>query len=354
MKNSYQITVGFDTSPLYSGHRVRGVGFYTKRLLEALGKIGGLKIKELRNEKEIRKADYDLLHIPYFHPYFLTLPFVKRKPLVITIHDLIPVKYPEHFPPGIKGRLRWEVQKKLLRRADAVITDSFASKKDIVKLTGYPKEKVHVIYLASGEEFKELNNLKEQKFKEKIREKYNLPRKFVLYVGDINWNKNVPSLVKAAWELEMPLVIVGKQATSKNFDRCHPENQDLVWLQENIDGEKVIALGFLSTEDLVAVYNLAAVYCQPSFDEGFGLPVLEAMQCGCPAVVSKRGSLPEIADKAAVLVKPTKRDIARGIKEAIKEEKKLRKKAFSWVKKFSWQKTAQETVSVYRRVLSGN
>jgi len=354
-----KLKIGLDVSPLYSGDKIRGVGFYTKRLLKEIKKLRSLEIRELKNKAEIKKADYDLLHIPYFQPYFFTLPFIKRKPVVVSIHDLIPVKYPDHYPPGIKGKIRWQIQKKLLKKVDFIITDSFASKYDIADLAGYPQDRIYVTYLAAGEEFEklEIRNLKLE-----IKRKYCLPDTFVLYVGDVNWNKNIPRLVRACEKVKVPLVIVGKQAAAKNFDKKHPENRDLVWLQnyfENwnlkIGNSRLLNLvGYVSTEDLVAIYNLAAVYCQPSFDEGFGLPVLEAMACGCPVVSSNCGSLPEIAGDAAEIVEPTVEGLTAGIKKVINNKnlrEKLSKLGLERVKEFSWRKAAEQTEFVYKLAL---
>jgi len=267
--------IGLDTSPLYSAHSVRGIGFYTKRLLAALKEFKSKEfvINELRSKSEIRKGRFDILHIPYFDSFFLTLPIIKNKPLVVTVHDLILIKYPELYPMGIRAKVNWQVQKILLRQANLIITDSFASKYDINNLINFAQDKIFVTYLAADEEFKVVKNKKPL---EKIRRQYKLPKDFCLYVGDVNRNKNLPSLVAACQALKLTLVIVGKQAASDDFDAGHVENIDLKTLRKVVASfpKQVITLGFVSTKDLVAIYNLASVYCQPSIDEGFGLPVI--------------------------------------------------------------------------------
>lgn len=355
--------IGIDVSPLHTGHKVRGIGFYTQRLVKALKKVQKFKpqkfeIRELKSEKEIRKQEYDLLHIPYFNPYFITLPWPWqiKKPIVVTIHDLIPVKYPDHYPPGIKGKLRWQMQKLLLKQARLVITDSFASKYDIGSYAKYPLDKIYVTYLAAGEEF---CRLEDGNWKLEVREKYDLPKKFCLFVGDINWNKNIPSLVKACEKIKMPLVIVGKQAVSNDYDKNHVENKDLVWLQNKVTkqrGDKATRLlGYVPTSDLVKIYNLATVYCQPSFDEGFGLPVLEAMACGCPVVSSNQGSLLEVVGDAGILVEPNVDNLSKAIKKLHSNDSNdysvLVEKGLQRAKKFSWQKTAVETSKIYRTAM---
>jgi len=352
--------VGVDVSPLHSGHKVRGIGFYTKRLITSLKKLEPekLEIKELENEKQVKEQNYDVLHIPYFSPYFLTMPWPGKisKPIVVTIHDLIPVKYPDLYPPGIKAKFRWQVQKLLLKQADLVITDSFASKHDINSLAGYPLDKTFVIYLAAGEQFR---RLKIGNWKLEIKQKFGLPDTFALYVGDVNRNKNIPNLVKACQQAEMPLVVVGKQAVSKDYDKNHPENEDLVWLQnyfENcnlkiVNSKFLNLVGFVPTEDLVKIYNLASVYCQPSIDEGFGLPVLEAMACGCPVVSSNKGSLTEVVGEAGLVTGTETEKLAEAIikvKDDDSRRQQLVEKGLARAKEFSWEKTAKETVKVYR------
>ena len=357
--------IGIDISPLKDANRFRGVGFYTKNLVDALQRLvkedkkySNFEIK-LINEQygNLTIQQFSLIHYPYFDPFFLTLPKRGEVPMVVTVHDLTPLKFPEHYPPGIKGKLRWFAQKNRLKKVDAIITDSQNSKKDIMmEVVDYPENQIHVVYLAPAPIFKKL----------KIKQKYHLPDTFVLYVGDVNWNKNVPGLVKACEKIGIPLVIVGRQAVSKNYNRTHIENRDLVWLQKKAKKSKFLKrysskslflLGFVPTKDLVAIYNLATVYCQPSFYEGFGLPVLEAMACGCPVVSSNRGSLPEICGKAALMFNPHRKgDIDNALQKIIKNKKlavDLSKRGLIQAKKFSWRKTAQETLNIYDKLCRG-
>ncbi|MFH1561192.1 MAG: glycosyltransferase family 1 protein, partial [Patescibacteria group bacterium] len=246
--------------------------------------------------------------------------------------------------------LVWQVQKMLLKnRANLVLTDSFSSKYSINKLTGYPQDRIFVTHLAPGPEYRVI---KDSGLLARVKKQYQLPDKFVLYVGDINWNKNIPGLVSACQNLKIPLVMVGKQALEENFDHDHSENQDLLWLQKQAKNNKLIyRLGFLPIEDLVAVFNLATVYCQPSFDEGFGLPVVQAMACGCPVLSSNQASMPEIAGEAAELVEPSIDSLTLGLKKLLSDQsrrKELVKKGLDQVKQFSWLRTAQQTVGVYK------
>src|SRR5438046_3377790 len=149
--------IGIDISPLSSGHKVRGTGFYLQHLKDALEKYFPENKYAFFTSGEKIPEKIDLVHYPYFEPFLITLPFKKPHKLVVTILDLTPLVFPEHFPSGVKGRLKWQVQRMLVKQADAIITISLASKKDIIRFTGIPARKIHVTYLAAGEEFKKIS-----------------------------------------------------------------------------------------------------------------------------------------------------------------------------------------------------
>lgn len=341
--------IGFDISPLKTGHKFRGTGSYTDNLVKAIKKYDQKNDYQFFTNRRELPQNIDLIHYPYFEPFFLTLPWRKSVPTVVTIHDLIPLVFPDHFPRGLKGEIKWQIQKRSLKGSAAVIVDSKSSQKDVFKYTSIPEEKIFVVYLAAGEEFRQLKPGELTK----IKNKYSLPEKFVLYVGDATWNKNVPGLVRAIQKINLPLVLVGKRLAESDFDRKNQWNKDLLEVEKlTHDDKRIFKLGFVPQEDLVGIYNLATVCVQPSFYEGFGLPVLEAMSCGCPVVTSRVSSLPEVAGEAAFYVDPYNTDdMANGIGEiyfntAVQE--KFRKLGILQAKKFSWKKTAQETAEVYR------
>lgn len=345
------INVAIDTNPLSTASKFRGVGMYTRKLIEALKHEEGLKILTFEGKKVPLGAD--LIHYPYFFPFSLTLPFFPTKKFIVTIHDLTPLVFPKAYPPGLKGNLKFFIQKLLLKKAAMIITDSQSSSADIVKFIHYPKEKIAVIYLSAESELKKISD---KKILIAIRKKFNLPDKFVLYIGDVNYNKNLPALVQACRLIKIPLVIVGKQAVSTDFDPSHIENRSLVELTNLIEGQKdVIRTGFVTEEEKAGLYSLATVYCQPSLYEGFGLPVLEAMAYGCPVVAGRVSSLPEIGGEAAFYVDPYNiDDISRGIKTVFENDAlrgKMIKDGFTQVKKFSWEKTARETIKTYSHVI---
>lgn len=367
--------VAIDSEALTSGHAVRGVGFYTRELIKELRNLTSLKIDAL----DFQKSDlskYDVIHYPYFHPFFVTLPlhrFSADQKIVVTIHDLIPLIYPKNYPPGLKGKFRFLIQKFLVHKVDAVITDSETSKKDIVRFLGIPSEKIYLVYLAAGSLFKKI---KDKKRLEKVAKKYHLPSKFAMYLGDVNYNKNIPTLIKACQIAKVPLVICGKQAKEIENEgsgldiikgpqdwirflagKPHPEQAHYKLLESLLgESKNVIRLGYVSDEDLVAVFNLAGVYIQPSFYEGFGLPVLQAFSCGTPVIISKTNCLVEIAGGAALVADPKNpKDIADKITEIFKNSStspkmNLIKKGFKKASGFSWEKTARATVEVYKKI----
>src|SRR4029079_2530993 len=129
--------IAIDISPISSGHylqhMVRGTGFYLNNLKESLLKSFPETDFIFFNRDEELAPDIDLVHIPYFEPFFITLPVMKKQKTVVTVHDLTPLVFKESFPAGIKGKIKWEIQKRSLQRVDAIITDSFSSKEDIHK-----------------------------------------------------------------------------------------------------------------------------------------------------------------------------------------------------------------------------
>jgi len=330
--------VGFVITPLSSGHAVRGVGFYTKRLLNHMKPMAsdlGFEILEIGSYLEFRNSNLDIVHYPFFDLFTASLPIIKSTKTVVTIHDVIhdviPLVFPDHYPPGVRGWINLQFQKLSLSNVDRVITDSFYSLTNINKFLGVPPHKLRLVHLAADPVFKKIPH---------PANKYNLPSKFVLYVGDINYNKNIPLLVQACKKLSLPLVIVGKQALEmEKLNLSHPELRHL----RDINWSGVTRLGFV--DDLVDIYNLASVYCQPSLSEGFGLPVLEAQACGTPVACSRSGSLPEVAGDTVVYFDPYSVDnIVSSLSAAIKQKRVV-------VNTFSWEKTASQTLMVYEELL---
>lgn len=369
--------IAIDTGPLYSGDKVRGIGVHTAELLKSM-KI--LRPKDLDIEDvNFQSADlstYDLIHYQNFNPFLTVLPEKKiAKRMLLTIHDLIYLIYPEKYKSGIRGKLNFAKQKHNLKNFDGIITISETSKKDISKYLDIPESKIHVTYLAPRNMFMSLD--KTHPILKETRSKYELPEKFVLYVGDINYNKNIPTLINACSMAKVRLVMVGKHAKEVDdvlisqlttlkgprdyfrylFGLSHPELAHYKNLAKMFEKNQVIRLGFVPDQDLVALYNLATIYCQPSYYEGFGLGVLEAMSCGCPVVSSKTSALTEVCGNAAIFANPrSKVEFSKKISKVINSPdlaKTLKQKGLIKAKEYSWKKTAGETIRVYRRLLTG-
>ncbi len=367
--------IGIDTRPLANLSATRGIGVYTSHLVRYLKKMGVevVEVKEGRVPEGV-----SLIHYPFFDLYFPTLPLIKKLPTVVTIHDVTPLVLPELYPPGIKGRIWFRLQKWSLGGVRGIITDSEVSKRDIVEQLGILKEKVETVYLAPQDG---LGETPTEKTMTVVKEKYRLPEQFVLYVGDVNMNKNLISLVRACKQVELPIAIVGKQAAASNavgtesnsvgsIDKIgatsnvaekigkniNAEQIDLVRLKQEFGNDpKVLRLGYVPIEELGAVYRHASLYCQPSLYEGFGVSMLEAMTCGCPVVATKRGSLMEIGGKAAVYTEPEMEKLAKAIQFVIQlsptQRKRLVQEGHKQAERFSWEQTAQQTYAVYKRAV---
>lgn len=351
------MNIAIDISPITkerSLHKPRGVGSYIKNLTNSLRiYFPDYKYTFFSSPHEI-PPDTDVVHYPYFDPFFLTLPVLKSAKTVVTIHDLIPIVFSKHFPVGIKGRIKWEIQKFLLSRVDAIITDSESSCTDINVFTKKPQKDIYVVYLAAADSFKQITL--SEKIKKSIRKKYKLPNEFVLYVGDVTWNKNLPGLLRAVEKVNIPLAMVGKSLMQENVDLSNKWNLDLIEVRTLASkSNKVLMLGFVLEEELMLLYNLATLCVLPSFYEGFGLTILEAMSSGCPVVTTRQGSIPEVAGNAAKYINPfSVDDMVDGIVNLFtskSEQKRYTDLGLKQSKKFSWKKTAEETLSIYKKIL---
>ncbi|RJR30227.1 glycosyltransferase family 1 protein [Candidatus Microgenomates bacterium] len=327
----------------------RGVGVYTQNLFNALKTLKDIQV-EITQLSDIPK-DADIYHYTYFDPFFKSLKIIPGKKTIVTVHDLIPIKFPTHFPKGIRGTINWWRQKKNLQNADALITDSLASQKDIRQLVKIPESRIYPIYLAPGVPFYKKFTTTQLK---NVSHKYSLPEKYVLYVGDANWNKNILNVVKACEQAEVALVLVSN-ALSKTVTVNHPELREARLAQQIlVKNAQFLVLSKVAVEDLAALYQLAQVLLLPSRYEGFGLPVVEAFASGCPVICSKNGSLAEVAGKGAYFIDS---DDGAAISAAVKKfytdsqvRQKYRKLGYQEVKRFSWESTALKTFDVYKQI----
>ena len=367
--------IGIDISQIVYG---TGVSVYTKNLVENLLKIDRknqylLFGSSLRRRKYLYYYTAKLLKyysnvnakIFPFPPTFLSLiwnkwhilpienfignidvffssdwtqPPAKQAKLTTVVNDLIPWLYPETLHPKIvnthKNRMTW-VQKE----ADKIIAISQGTKNDLIKIIGISPNKITVAY--PGVDQDKFYPQSETKINQ-IKKKYRL-NNFILALGTQEPRKNFSRLINAFQKLKnknFQLAIVGKYG----------------WGSKNLKFEikNLKLLGYVPDEDLAPLYSGARCFVYPSLYEGFGLPILEAMACGCPVITSNISSMPETAGKAAILINPQKTtEITQAIDRIINSKKlaeELSKKGIEQVKKFSWEKTAEKVLSVFHKV----
>ncbi|MEW6231871.1 MAG: glycosyltransferase family 1 protein [Chloroflexota bacterium] len=275
------------------------------------------------------------------------LPPLRRVRTVFTVHDLVFLFFPEYHLPLNRWYLTL-MMPRFIRRADAVITVSECSRRDLVRLYRLDQARIHVIYEGIDDHFRPVED---REVLAAVRRQYGLPDGFILYVGTIEPRKNLTTLLKAyqtlkGQGLESKLVIVGKKGwLYQDFFRRLREL--------GLEGQ-VIFPGYVPDDDLPAIYSAAQVFAFPSLYEGFGLPPLEAMACGAPVVCSNTSSLPEVVGDAAILVNPRDvGEIVAAIERVIADSTlrdAMRAKGIAQAAKFSWERAARETLEVYANV----
>lgn len=341
--------------PLSSGHKFRGIGFYTKSLIKSLNKLKDIELL-LASENPKVPLGTDIIHYPYFDLYEKSLKIHGSIPTVVTVHDVIPLVFPERFPAGIRGTANLWFQIRALNKAACILTDSDCSKSDISQSLRVDPAKIHTIRLAASKVYKRLTKSELERLD--VVNKYSLPKKYLLYVGDVNWHKNVESLIEAfksvkRSEKDLELILVGKAFTNTSI----PEVQRIDAVIESLKlKNSVRKLGFVETQDLVGIFNNASAYVQPSYYEGFGLSVLEAMACGAPVISTKGGSLGEILSDAAIITGNSPKAIAKGIRTVLalseNDRQVMIKKGIQNAQKYTWEKTAKQTRDIFKSLLS--
>jgi glycosyltransferase involved in cell wall biosynthesis len=286
-----------------------------------------------------------LLHEPHY-----VLPPATRCRTVVTIHDCIHLMFPQYLPGSVAHAYARASMWSAARMSDRILTVSEASKRDILRFFDIPPEKVEVIYNAIDERF--LVPPSEEQI-DRMRQRYQLDKPFLLYVGNIKPHKNLERLidafsrVRAAGLDELRLVIIGDELSK------YPPLRQAVH-RHRLD-KHVRFLGFQPSESLAVFYRLARAFVFPSLYEGFGLPPLEAMACGTPVVTSDVSSLPEVAGGAAVLVDPyDPAAIAEGIQRAVTDDTlraELIARGLARVRDFSWQTSVAAIHRIYMEVL---
>lgn len=342
-----------------------GMGFYVQNLVDTLERLDRTHeyVKILPSTEQdfnsARRWWWDQVGFPraaassgadLWHQPAFSAPIRHGKPLVVTIHDLIAIHFAEDIPLGSRLYFgKWMPFS--YRFADHIIAISEYTKRDVINLLGLPDEQITVIHEAADEVFRPIRERDEL---ERVRAKYKTGSRYILHVGTLNPRKNLEFLVRVfavarkkvgpSWKL----VITGKKG----------------WYYEGLFQavaalglqDSVVFTGYVDEADKPALYNAASIFAFPSLFEGAGLPPVEAMRCGVPVVSSNTSSLPEMVGAGGILLSPTD---AKGWVRALTSlmtDASLRReyaaKGQKQAKRFSWERTARETIAVYERVLA--
>jgi glycosyltransferase involved in cell wall biosynthesis len=279
----------------------------------------------------------------FFAPNINFLAVSLNCALIATFHDLSFERFPEFFTA--KTRL-WHYffvdPRRIARKSSRIIAVSQSTKHDLKEIYKIEYDETKTVSHGTGSGYRIISrndpNLLE------VQKKYDLPYKFILYLGNIEPRKNIKSLIEAYKTLQKnnsslekyKLVLAGKISPF-----CHKE----------IENENIQVIGYVDREDKPFVYNLASLFVYPSFFEGFGLPVLEAMACGTPVIASNNSSIPEVAAEAAILIDPNRpMEIFEAMRNILKDEKlyqKMHEKGLVQAKIFNWKKCARETLQIF-------
>jgi glycosyltransferase involved in cell wall biosynthesis len=364
-----------------------GIGTYIRNLVQALAKLDSenryilvtysadaqelnglpsnfeLSIYERKDSEVLDQAAFPLylrgLRADLYHIPLNVVSLLMPTPYIVTVHDMSSLLFDEL--PARQRRFRHYQFRRGLERASRVIAVSNATQRDIEGLFGIRAAKIRQIYNAPDPQFLEAGPDPSDPEQQLMLERYQIRRPFLLYVGTIRRQKNIPRLVEAfavlRAELEghptygdLRLIIIGDEISR------HPEVRRTV-IQTRVE-QAVRFLGFVPFETLRTFYASAAAFVFPSLYEGFGLPPLEAMASGTPVVTSNVSSLPEVVGDSAILVNPENVfEIARGIREALTSEslrEALIQRGHQQARRFSWESTARQVLEVYREFTGVN
>lgn len=286
------------------------------------------------SEAALARGDFDIFHPTYYEPYFLPLP--AGKPFIVTVHDMIHELFPKYIKPG-NPTTSWKQQ--VIAAASHLIAVSECTKQDLVRLCNIAPDKVTVVHHGVGAPF--TNPVSPEKNEKKL---------YLLYLGSRDRYKNfsclleaLPSLRRANPEL-MCICVGGGEFTTGEKVRMRQLGVDQSFAQVSADDHA-----------LAKLYREAAAFIFPSLYEGFGMPILEAMASGCPVILSRASAFPEVAGDAALYFNPQEpADLARAVQELLASpavSQRLRTLGLQRAAKFSWVRTAQQTLAVYQQIL---
>ena len=296
---------------------------------------------------ELFTGSVDLYHATDF----VLPPTLPATRTLLTVHDLSFVRVPDATSPSLKAYLAAIVPRSV-KKADHVLADSAATKRDLIELYRTPDEKITVIYSGVDARFRRVN---ERRTLESTRAKYGIPDvSYVLSVGTVQSRKNYSRVIQAIAAIR-----------ARGYDLHYAIAGGQGWLEAEMQAtigkcgmaDYVHLLGFVDDDDLAALYSDARLFVMASLYEGFGLPVLEAMACGVPVIASNVSSLPEVAGDATLLVDPYDTDAIREAIVTAETDETLRSRmveaGYEQAAKFSWQRSAAQLMTIYATLLDG-
>lgn len=326
----------------FRGNNVHGLQYINSELVakHVPNKILNLSLRTLNYPKfEDFIGDFDWLFLPNLNQFSVRA----TTKVALTVHDLSPVVLPECF--SLKGRAwHWFIRmRKMLERANLIFAVSEYTKYDIVRLFGIDEKKIVVTH--EGVNNKLFNSHISEAFLRNVRNIYNLPGDFILFLATVEPRKNLLNLIEAFEQLDLPthLVIAGKKGWKyeKIFER----------IKNSPKAKYIRYLGYVNEVHKPALMKLSRVFAFPSIYEGFGLPPLEAMAVGTPVLTSGVTSLPEVCGSAALLVNPhSSEEISRGLYHLMTDENlrgQMISDGFRQVSKFSWDVTARKVIDKF-------
>jgi glycosyltransferase involved in cell wall biosynthesis len=293
--------------------------------------------------RKLRQDRPDLLHVQYTAPLFCPVP------TVVSVHDVSFLEHPEYFKKSRAFQLGVTVARSV-RRASRILTGSEFARDSIVRAYQLPPEKIVVVPDAASPSFRAVNR---DGANRKVTSRFHFKRPYVLSVGDLQPRKNHIGLIKAFArlmkdqpQLKHDLVLAGNDTWFGGRVREAA--------RESGFASRIHFLGFVTDDDLLQIYNACDCFVFPSFYEGFGIPVLEAMACGRAVICSNASSIPEVADGAALLFDPGNTDeMIRALFDVLRDSAlraRMERLGVQRAAHFTWQKTAEMTLNVYREV----
>ena len=359
-----RIGINAALSSAREGYRQTGISRYISELVEGLERIKDPKdevllfgqktgpIKEnpmarILWEQSLLPVNIATRRLSVFHTPIGAVPLLSVAPTVVTVHDLAFLKFPDQLP---SSRRKWLIAATRMsaRHAGKIITVSEATARDLREWLNVPESKIQAIPLATSGKVERVEGASLDMF----RLKWEIDRPYVVAVGTLEPRKNLPTLLRAFAKIkddvDHQLVLVGPEGWLTGELKSTLEELEL--------GDRVRLTGFVSDEELGGWYSGADLLAFPSYYEGFGLPAIEAMNCGTPVLSSDNSVFPEVVGDAGVMIPADDVDVwAETMRDLLRDESRrnvMRERGFQRATEFSWDRTARQTYEVYKELSS--